>query len=100
VKLKARDIIPGWPKGRSTSTFILNRDDLVWCLWLNRANYHKSFFEMKASVEYHEAQQRMMNGYFERWRTPRIRLDNDRIRLRHLIATGQYGMASEIPDTD
>jgi hypothetical protein len=68
MKLKARDIIAGWPRGRSTSAFTITRADLEWLQFVNRA---RRFDEMIASVEYHEAQQRMIDDYFERWRQPR-----------------------------
>ena len=35
-------------------------------MWLDRRNY----FELKATVEYHESQQRMVTTYFELWRQP------------------------------
>jgi hypothetical protein len=69
--VKARDIIPGWPRPRSTSTFPCpTRDDMrLWiCFFGPPSNARLECWEHM--LAYHEGQQRMVNQWFERWRTP------------------------------
>lgn len=77
MKLKARDIIPGWPRGRSTADMWPDWKsvDMGEVFWPNRA---EKIAELKLDREYHEAQQQMVNEFIERWRRPQIEL----IRLR------------------
>jgi hypothetical protein len=80
VKIKARDVIAGWPKGRSTSGFSTTRLDLTFIVAVRSgrgrfltANPEADcafLKELEAGVLYHEAQQRMVNEFLERWRTP------------------------------
>jgi hypothetical protein len=73
MKLKARDIIPGWPKGRSTSVFgPLNSSLILWFASI-RAREDECdklrFAEQLASLEYHQAQQNLLHAYFEAYRS-------------------------------
>lgn len=70
AKLKARDIIPGWPRGHSTTISAINLrwqwDDftMFWC--------HKPFLQgdISRDREYHLDQQRMFDWYVSRYRVP------------------------------
>jgi hypothetical protein len=70
--MKARDVISGWPRPRSTSTVKFRDEDVQ-------------------TLAYHEKQQQMVNKYFERWRTCDKPAPADQLRLRNLYATGQLG---------
>lgn len=67
-KVKARDVIPGWPKPRSTSA--------NWVPWRFYAlpfypsHLGETYAEDMTTVLYHDAQQKMVDDYFEHWRTP------------------------------
>lgn len=78
--MKARDIIPGWPRPRSV--LVWNRDwdwhylRYAWGIgsWYSRDGsldvdgsdrWRKEF---EANVAYHRAQQAMVNAHFEAWR--------------------------------
>jgi hypothetical protein len=65
--MKARDIIPGWPRGRSTSSFEGN-----WA-YVNDGFFFRCSDEMRASLrldaEYHRGQQAMMERYFAQYRS-------------------------------
>jgi hypothetical protein len=74
--MKARDIIPGWPRGRSTWAHAPSRWDLEGfdfgqnrLAWRDRV---RKCSDLKVDVIYHEAQQRMVNAYFERWRIGQV----------------------------
>ena len=56
VKLKARDLIPGWPRGRSTLRLH------GWCVDMGfRGHWSSRHFEdYKRTLEYHTAQQEML----------------------------------------
>ena len=79
MKLKARDVVAGWPKGRSTSIFLPDRYELAWFRFaVSRSTYSELRFEiadrqrwldLQQTVEYHEAQQAMVDRHFqERYR--------------------------------
>ena len=62
MKLKARDIIAGWPKPRSTA---------VMPAWRSLVSGNCILFdEVLATINYHEAQQRMVDHYFAQYRLP------------------------------
>lgn len=70
AKVKARDIVEGWPRGRSTSTLSLpERWMLDWPM-----NREEGCHELIREIEYHESQQRMVNEYFEAWRKPKANI--------------------------
>ena len=67
-KIKARDIILGWPRGRSTAD--------MWPDWkmadmleVFRPDQIERIAEAKLDAAYHEGQQEMVNRFIERWRT-------------------------------
>lgn len=64
MKVKARDIIPGWPKGRSTWAYTPSRWDTEWakvyCM------QPEAMVELRENVKYHEQQQKMVNTFLER----------------------------------
>lgn len=70
MKLKARDLVKGWPRGRSTSRF----DSWKWKLdpFFLRINEPREEFirEGLADERYHQAQREMVDGFFERYRHP------------------------------
>lgn len=71
MKVKARDIVAGWPRGRSTVVLWSNWE-LLW--FLTRTPKSEKFFALGLEVAYHEGQQEMQNAYFERWRIGEARL--------------------------
>lgn len=64
--MKARDIIPGWPRGRTT---VGGRDlayyEFFSWPWPSR---FLTLEELDQERKYHEGQQSMVNSYFEEWR--------------------------------
>lgn len=70
---KARDIIPGWPKGRSVgwNKHNLSEDARYKRYWIFRT-YRSTEMEAHAAQEaaYHAGQQAMVNAYFEQYRNP------------------------------
>lgn len=74
MKLKARDIISGWPRGRSTGCFTDCRDDLFFyrMRWTNPRcpEIPLLLSDLEANIAYHETQQAMVTAYLERWRLP------------------------------
>ena len=95
MKMKARDIVEGWPRGRSTGTFIDSIDDLAWyrMRWTAYAYNplkgeheliaQRHLDDLMANVLYHQAQQKMVTEYFERWRCSNYP-DSYRFHLRSL----------------
>lgn len=87
MKLKARDIVKGWPRSRSTSYGWPRSDCYLepFFLLLNKPPRGEFIDEAIASREYHRAQQRMNDACFERWRKPlprlRIPLSNGFVEL-------------------
>lgn len=66
--MKARNLIPGWPCGRSTipSPPMQRADE-----WLMSAGLpHMPIDELKAEQQYHNTQQEMVDDWFERYRNP------------------------------
>lgn len=94
--MKARDIIPGWPKSRSMSAFTPHRGLAFW-FRLVRADDPRELADLMANIEYHEAQQRMMNAHFEKWRTPEEPIP---WRDRDILLRGVLGscVSFSIPD--
>jgi hypothetical protein len=77
-KLKARDIIAGWPRGRSTSTssyYLYEAEMLIFVLFgrtsWNATDLFKAEDEISASAAYHREQQRMFDWYVSRYRAPK-----------------------------
>lgn len=77
--MKARDIIPGWPKPRSVLVWRREWDPLYLLFGWPRANWYSRDGiidiegssrqeEFAAEVEYHAGQQAMVNAHFEKWR--------------------------------
>jgi len=64
VKVKARDIISGWPKPRSSSCWSF---DVYFFSWSPASK--ERLRDQAAAKAYHEGQQRMVNQYFEQYRT-------------------------------
>jgi hypothetical protein len=62
--MKARDIIPGWPRGRSTTTAFYNgvwKTVDAWPYWLR---FSVAMIEQwKMDAEYHRAQQKMVDKH-------------------------------------
>lgn len=73
MKVKARDLVAGWPRGRSTGTFIDTRDLLEFCRWrwtnTKCPEIPLLLADLEQSVAYHEGQQRMVDAFFAAWRT-------------------------------
>jgi hypothetical protein len=78
--MKARDLVPGWPRPRSTVVLAWNwrcfsfggrylRGRVAEDEWLKYES------ERKANDEYHEGQQAMVDSYFERYRAAAILTD-------------------------
>lgn len=66
MKLKARDIIAGWPRGRSTLAAIDWREQEIFRMhWPPQ-----KAFEYFGDRVYHQGQQLMLDNYFEQWRQP------------------------------
>ena len=76
VKLKARDIVPGWPRGRSTSVRSPVELPIDYYLsylgrtWWGIADFDKLEKETVLTALYHKCQREMLNQYRERYRTP------------------------------
>lgn len=66
-KIKARDIIPGWPRGRSTVSWIYQPWQCINCWWsftsLNMSDEMKESLQL--DIIYHAMQQAMVNEWFE-----------------------------------
>lgn len=70
MKIKARDIIPGWPKGRSTSpchALWESMDDPTFMMYIFRKP-DKFILELRLDFLYHKMQQAMINKWFARHR--------------------------------
>lgn len=67
MQMKARDIIPGWPRGRSVAG---PRPKIALAGELFFVLLHSSEMIEQARLEdaYHGDQQDMVNAYFESWR--------------------------------
>lgn len=82
MKLKARDIIPGWPRGRSTITCYSN-DLWKYSRWndywfLIKRISADSLVDLKQDYNYHQKQQEMVNRFLtrkNRWLTPESHLE-------------------------
>ena len=71
MKLKARDLIPGWPRGRSTVVG-WNVDGLAmfgFLGWYPRDEHSRTqaWLEIAESRAYHAGQQAMVDGYRNQW---------------------------------
>ena len=55
MKLKARDIVPGWPRGRSTELVFPSSDAPYWRDW-----WFAHCGEHRPNAAYHRAQQAMV----------------------------------------
>jgi hypothetical protein len=99
--MKARDIIPGWPRGHSTSVLSVSpHEKLFWFRFNNRllgkfpprytpeTRDHLLYVARVVGdeIDYHEGQQRMFDNFFEEWRTPDA--PNEWGRLRKWIREG------------
>lgn len=64
--MKAREVIPGWPRGRSCSRPSGQDEPLCWMPWKFRSPYDRAMFEDELDYErrYHARQQLMV----DRWR--------------------------------
>lgn len=79
AKVKARDIIPGWPRGRSTSSdksYEEYGEIDLWWLHFGRANWSVDDMLMlvgdkQVNFEYHARQRAMMEEFRSRYRRPR-----------------------------
>lgn len=64
--MKARDVVPGWPRGRSTSVHSPDEpgDMLIWgrCSW-STADYEKLKAEVAENHRYHQQQAAMLNQF-------------------------------------
>lgn len=74
--MKARDVVPGWPKGRSTS---LPLQEWAWPTWTLPYFRYKSDADTRqwrsdryAEADYHAKQQAMVTAYFEQWRIGQV----------------------------
>lgn len=97
VGSKARDIVPGWPRSRSTSTFGYSphfiyagaADHLYSVIYCPFYRYdgddQRRFEEIQANYEYHQAQQRMVTDHLEQ---PLNRM-LDNFRFDNLITSGK-----------
>jgi hypothetical protein len=86
MKVKARDIIAGWPRGRSTSVLSMDpAEKLLWLRWQNGligqpppaftpatrvrlGELAHLIGELIETIDYRASQQRMVDEYLERWR--------------------------------
>jgi hypothetical protein len=75
--VKARDIIPGWPRGRSTVVLWPDWECAPW-LWLTNWKSAEGYADWAADREYHEAQQRMTTRFL----TERFHEGNDPAEVR------------------
>jgi hypothetical protein len=71
MKIKARDIIPGWPKGRSTTASFDNHCWEYFDVW-PKSCLHTDGMKEQMQLErlYHQMQQAMVNEYFAAYRLP------------------------------
>jgi hypothetical protein len=70
ANVKARDIIPGWPRGRSTSPFCANMSALEYMHWPRHLPFDARFAEDlvgELAEELRKAE--MMEGYWEQQRS-------------------------------
>lgn len=68
MKIKARDIIPGWPRGRSTESWKIHQYKFLDVWWLNIIISKEMKESLKLDVLYHQMQQAMINEWFARYR--------------------------------
>jgi hypothetical protein len=69
MKFKARDIISGWPRGRSTSCPNVPETGGWWFLTFGRASWKEGdisllYFERQMVAHYHEQQAEMMDDVY------------------------------------
>jgi hypothetical protein len=69
-KVKARDIIPGWPRGRTVTVSFDNTRYLYFDMWpwLDRTSFAMQH-QLGIDRVYHQMQQAMVNEWFEKYRT-------------------------------
>jgi len=75
---KARDIIAGWPRGRSTSTSSYYKYEAEMLIFMLFGRTHwsapdlfRAEDELAANSVYHREQQRMFDWYVSQYRTPK-----------------------------
>lgn len=78
AKVKARDIIPRWPRPRTTSAWSYSAFFQSFSPGLK-----ERLRDQAATKAYHDGQQRMINKYFEEYRTPQTAHD---LTLRNIGA--------------
>ena len=61
--MKARDIIPGWPRGRSTTAPLFCRESIPSFQGWPLADITAFGDEFFADLRYHQSQERMMHEY-------------------------------------
>lgn len=70
--MKAREVVPGWPRGRSSES--LSRDwelsyrDTYWPRFFHRNHTPGDIADFEANRQYHLDQAEMLNTYLERYR--------------------------------
>lgn len=69
---KARDIIPGWPRGRSTIATFDNDRFRWWGFYSIYPHRNSEEFaeQMQMEILYHQMQQAMVNEWFASYRLP------------------------------
>jgi hypothetical protein len=86
MKVKARDIIPGWPKPRSASCWSYN---VYWLPWF--PSLDERLADEQATRAYHKEQQRMVTAWLERWRHPpmdeQMRIFSGKLNYRYFITS-------------
>jgi hypothetical protein len=86
MKTKARDIVLGWPKGRSTTVTNSNDFYLLYDIWPYTNNSDGMQEQYKLDRLYHQMQQAMVNEWFARYRLGDVVFKKD---LLQYIQTGE-----------
>ena len=106
-KIKARDLVAGWPRGRSTSSPYFGMEPWWLCYMylpvtsLSRYEAASNYvIEQKRTVAYHEAQQKMFDD-FRRNGGVRLIRECQRLPAFSESSLGRYlqGMRQEIYDS-
>lgn len=74
MKLKARQIVPGWPRGKSTSQPYISESNDLWWWMIGRSEWcaadgYDLHWDMARNIRYHREQKQMLDWWVSQYRT-------------------------------